>query len=151
MTSTSIDTKIESGNTKFVTSILNETITRLSLIVQLDKEIEDSPSSATNTDQIQLNKFATDVNNIKRSFYKIIYALERQQSVTDFSGVSAAKKESDFLTEYGLNKTKLKEQCSAILKLEQDLANHSAHIATVDVSFSERLLSWKEVNYENFD
>lgn len=151
MTSTSIDTKIESGNTKFVTSILNEIITRLSLIIQWDKEIEDSPSSATNTDQIQLNKFAQDVNNIKRSFYKIISDLEGHQSVTDFSGVSAAEKESDFLTEYSLNKTKLKEQCSAILKLEQDLANHQAHTATVDVSFSERLLSWKEVNNENFD
>lgn len=147
MSSFSNDRKIETVNTKFVTSILNETITRLSLLQcatvagnQRDDETEDSTSSAAKTDQIALKKFETDVDNIKSSFYQIISDLGRHQSITDFSGVSAAENESNFLAECNRNKAKLKELRSALLKFEQDIANHHAHTATVDVGFSKFFL-----------
>lgn len=139
MTSFPNDTQIESVNVKFTTSILNETITKLTLLQcaeiaenQRDAKIE--VATTKNDRRKEGTKFATDVKNIKLSFYKTISELENHQNFSDFSGVSAAVDELNFLIEYDSNKTKFKEQSSALRKIEEDIANHQAPTATVDVS-----------------
>lgn len=130
------DTKIETVNTKFATSILNETIAQLTLLqcAELAEHLRDSEEN-TAKDKIKSKKFATDVNNIRTTFQQVINDLEKHHDFADFSGVSVAENESNFLTEYSMNKEKLTGLCSASRKLEDDIANHRVPIATVDVSF----------------
>lgn len=147
MTSFPNHTQIESVNIKFTTSILNETITKLTLLQcaelaenKKDPKVEHTSSASTKNDRNKFTKFTTDVKNIKSSFHKIITELENHQNFSDFSGVSAAVNELNFLIEYDLNKTKFKEQSWALHKIEEDIANHRTPIATVNVSLPKKLL-----------
>lgn len=144
MTGFSNDTKIETVNTKFATSILTETIARLTLL-QCADIIENQSKVTKNETTDRSQKFATDVNNIKSSFRRVVADLEKHQSFQDFSGVSIAENESNFLDEYGLNKIMLEEHCFALQKLEEDISNHRTPVATVDVSFFTLFICFSEI------
>ncbi len=125
------DSKIETVNGKFATSIITETIIKLSLL-QCADQTDNQVDAALPT-----KKFSTDLAYIKRSFYQIISDLKDHQNFADFSGVSTAENESNFLIEYASNKEKLQELCASLLDLEAEIANYRLPMAIVDVSSSQ--------------
>lgn len=143
------DTKIDTVNIKFATSIMNETIKRLTLLHsaesnenEIDKDNENIETDKTKSGDIGLRKFGTDVNNIKRSLKSVVSQLELYQNFADFSGISVAENESSFLDEYSQNKSIFDEQSVIFKELEELIASHHMPTATVDVSLFK--------NYSNF-
>ncbi|XP_037049587.1 uncharacterized protein LOC119083878 [Bradysia coprophila] len=129
------DIKIETVNAKFATSILNETLTKLALVQCAerasnrghDEKLKDTTTATT-------KKFTKDLTNIRLTFHKVISDLREHRNFMDFSGVSAAESESNFLLEYAANNVVLNEQCAAIQELQKDIANFHEPTSTVDES-----------------
>lgn len=130
-TSFACDIKIETVNAKFATSILNETLTKLALLQCSERAINEGLYELTST---AAKKFTSDLTNIRQTFNRVISHLREHRNFTDFSGVSAAEAESEFLTEYSANKSLFEEKRAAIQELETDIANYRTPASKVDVS-----------------
>lgn len=137
--------KIDIVKSKFATSILSEAIDKLILLhCNEDHVTNDTPNSKN----INFEKYAIDVNNIKHSFRQVISQLEVDNSFTDFSGKSVAEKESKFLDEYNRNKTMLQKKCSLLQVLKERISSHRNPTETLDVNneiiFIEKLLMYRK-------
>lgn len=128
------DIKIETVNAKFATSILNETLTKLALLQCSERGKNQRTDKLENVDPSTTKKFTTDLTHIRQTLNSVISDLREHRNFTDFSGVSVAEKESEFLMEYTSNNVVLEAQCAAIRELEKEISNYRAPTSTVDVS-----------------
>lgn len=137
MSSSLTNTKIDTVNTKFATSILTETIKKLSLLYCTEslENRSDNESDNIAVDNKRLKKFATDVDNIILLLKKVISELKLYNCfITDFSGVSVAENEYNFLNESSQHKIIFDTQCSLLNEIAERIANHHKPTETIDVS-----------------
>lgn len=143
MSSSLNTTKIDTVHTKFTTSILTETIKKLNLLHcteslenQQDNENENIAADTTNVENMKLKKFATDIENIKLSLNKVISELQLHHTfITDFSGISVAENEYNFLQEYSQNKSIFEEEFYLFNELLERIANYQKPTESIDVRF----------------